>query len=138
MRSRMAVVTVTLMKTSSFLLRRDFRFSALPSSVSTCNSLLQRYFAIFCYQAAARGFLVVLALSIHDLFEGFSKISNFSSHCLTERVGVRRGSGSGQTPVLRWVPPPRLRLSQVGHLRLSGTEVGQVCGKSAARRKSAS
>ena len=72
---------------------------------------------------------MVLALSIHDLFEGLSKISNFSSHCLTERVGVRRGSGSGQTPVLRLVPPPRLRLPQVGHSSLSGAQVGSLCGQ---------
>ena len=129
LRNTQVEVMVTPMTTSSSQLRRDFR-SSVDSGASTCNSLLQKYFAIFSYQAAARGFLVVLALSIHDLFEGLL-ISNFWT-CQVSRLQIytRGRSGCGQAPVLRLVPPARLRLSQVGHLRLSGTEVGQVCGKS--------
>ena len=50
-------------------------------------SLLSRVSSHYYSQAAARGFLVVLALSIHDLFEGKG-----------EQIVIRRGKGGDCLP----------------------------------------
>ena len=76
-------------------------------------------------KAAARGFLVVLALSIHDLFEGDSWLS----WPWQLEIIFRHGPGSDQETDLSLVPAPRIRLAQVGHLRVSGSQVGQISGE---------
>ena len=121
---RTMVVTVTPMTTSSSPLRQGFRSANHHHCKLQC-------IAIYIYQAAARGFLVVLALSIHDLFEG---LDSLISHQLSAGVSLttlsfRHRPRSSQAPVLSLVPPPGLRLPQVGHLRLSRPQVGQVRGK---------
>ena len=41
----------------------------------------------------------------------------------------RHGPGSDQETDLSLVPAPRIRLAQVGHLRVSGSQVGQISGE---------
>ena len=72
---------------------------------------------------------MVLALSIHDLFEG--NIKQFTpsrvSRCNALLSRRHRPRGGAETD-LGLVPAAGLRLTQVGHLRVSGPQVGQVRG----------
>ena len=48
---------------------------------------------------------------------------------MTIRNNIRHGPGSDQETDLSMVPAPRIRLAQVGHLRVSGSQVGQISGE---------
>ena len=80
---------------------------------------------------------MVLALSIHDLFEGnieqftpsrVSRCNTPLSRCNAPLSRRHRPRGGAETD-LGLVPAAGLRLTQVGHLRVSGPQVGQVRGK---------